>query len=193
MAAGTCVGRRLAAWSIVFASIVSAPLSAQTPSGCIDISDQPPSYSGIEFAAAIQTNIFNAPQGCADCHTTSMGTQSPSGQLDLDAGDDPPPYANVVNVASPMYSGYTYVVPKHPERSLLFLKVNCAHPGAGSQMPKDGYPTGSTVLTTYQMAQLWDWIAEGAPVQTTDGIFQGTFDIRGLFVNKIFANGFESP
>lgn len=60
-------------------------------------------------------------------------------------------------------------------------------------MPSDGYPTGSTTLTTYQMAQLWDWIAEGAPVATTDGIFRGTFDIRGLFIDKIFADGFEAP
>ena len=43
------------------------------------------------------------------------------------------------------------------------------------------------------MAQIWDWIAEGAPVDTTDGVFHGTFDIRGLFVDKIFANGFEAP
>ena len=121
-----------------------------------------------------------------------MGTQEPSGDLDLDSNDDPPPYLNIVNVASPMYSSYTYVVPNHPERSLLFLKVNCANPGAGGQMPQDGYPTGSTVLTTSQMAQLWDWIAEGAPVAPTDGVFQGTLDIRGLFVDKIFANGFES-
>lgn len=185
----------MAALPMIVACIAMVPAAAQTqlPSGCIDISDQPPSYSGIQFSAAIQSNIFAATSGCADCHTTSMGTQEASGQLDLDASDDPPPYVNIVNVASPMYPAYTYVVPNHPERSLLFLKVNCSRPGAGGQMPKDGYPTGSTVLTTYQMAQLWDWIAEGAPVSPTDGVFQGTFDIRGLFVDKIFANGFESP
>ena len=60
-------------------------------------------------------------------------------------------------------------------------------------MPSDGYPNGTTVLTTYQMAQLWDWIAEGAPVSPTDGVFRGTFDIRGLFIDKIFANGYETP
>ncbi len=86
---------------------------------------------------------------------------------------------------------FTYIVPNHPERSLLFWKVNCSNPVVGGRMPQDGYPTGSTVLTTYQMAQIWDWIAEGAPVDSTDGVFQGTFDIRGLFVDEIFAGGFE--
>ena len=176
---------------------VCAALGAQTPSGCIDITDQPPSYSGIQFGAAIQTNIFvdflPQPQtaGCADCHTTNMQTQLPSGNLDLDPQDDPPPYQNIVQVPSDENPGFTYIVPNHPERSLLFWKVNCSDPVVGGQMPQDGYPTGSTVLTTYQMAQIWDWIAEGAPVVTTDGVFRGTFDIRGLFVDAIFKNSFE--
>jgi len=197
MFSGTRDGRRMAALAMIFVS--TAPLSAQTPSGCIDITDQPPAYADIQYAAAIQSNIFvnfeSFPNtaGCADCHTTNLGTQSPAGGLDLDPLDDPPPYDNIVNVASATNDSLTYVVPKHPERSLLFWKVNCSHPGVGGQMPSDGYPTGSTTLTTYQMAQLWDWIAEGAPVSPTDGVFQGTFDIRGLFVDKIFASGFQSP
>ena len=148
--------RRRADWLVLFAlsmllvGMMAAPLAAQTPSGCIDISDQPPSYSGIQFAAAIQTNIFvnflspPSQAGCADCHTTLMGTQSPSGNLDLDPQDDPPPYDNIVNVPSDTDSTLTYVVPNHPERSLLFWKVNCTDPVAGDQMPSDGYPTGST-------------------------------------------------
>ena len=199
MLAGTRNGRRVPARMMMLALIVSAPLPAQTPSGCIDITDQPPAYADIQYAAAIQSNIFvnfeSFPNtaGCADCHTTALGTQLPAGRLDLDPLDDPPPYDNIVNVASQKNPALIYVVPKHPERSLLFWKVNCAHPVAGNQMPSDGYPTGNTILSTYQMAQLWDWIAEGAPVSPTDGVFQGTFDIRGLFVDKIFANGFESP
>jgi hypothetical protein len=181
------------------AVVASAAVAAQTPSGCTDISDQPPSYNGIQFSAAIQYNIFvnflgtPSPIGCADCHTTAMGSQFPSGNLDLDPQDDPPPYTNIVNVPADADPSLTYVVPKHPERSLLFWKVNCSNPVSGVQMPYLGYPDGMTTLTTYQMAQIWDWIAEGAPVQTTDGIFLGTFDIRGLFVDKIFASGFEGP
>ncbi len=188
----------MTAWVIMLASVAPV-LSAQTPSGCIDISDQPPSYNGIQFAAAIQANIFvnfesfPSTAGCADCHTTAMGTQAPSGNLDLDPQDDSPPYVNIVNVPSNRTPSLTYVVPKHPERSLLFWKVNCANPTSGEQMPYEGYPNGSTTLTTYQMAQIWDWIAEGAPVDTTDGVFQSTFEIRGLFIDKVFANGFELP
>ena len=193
--------RRLALVALVVALLVDIPqrASAQMPSGCIDISDQPPSYSGIEFAAAIQSNIFvnfeSFPDmaGCAGCHTTAMGTQTPSGNLDLDPQDDPPPYENIVNVPSYNAPELTYVVPGHPEQSFLFWKVNCSYTVNGAQMPYQGYPNGMTTLSTYQMAQIWDWIAEGAPVATTDGIFRGTFDIRGLYVDKIFANGFEGP
>jgi hypothetical protein len=193
--------RRLACVALAAALMadISQRASAQTPSGCTDISSEPPAYSGIQFAAAIQANIFinflspPSAAGCADCHTTAMGTQFPSGNLDLDPQDDPPPYENIVNVPAYNAPDLTYVVPGHPERSLLFWKVNCSDPVSGGQMPYQGYPDGMTTLTTYQMAQIWDWIAEGAPVQTTDGIFLGTFDIRGLFIDKIFANGFEGP
>jgi hypothetical protein len=200
MAAGVRIRPCRASWPILFAGLVAwTAADADAPSGCIDISDQPPSYSGIQFSAAIQSNIFvnflSFPDqaGCADCHTTAMGSQMPSGNLDLDPGDDPPPYENIINVPAYDSPDLTYVVPKHPERSLLFWKVNCLNPVVGGQMPSLGYPTGSTTLSTYQMAQLWDWIAEGAGVETTDGIFQGTFDIRGLFIDEIFKNGFESP
>lgn len=202
MAAAVRNRRHTASWLTVFVLgvLFTGMASAQTPDGCIDISDQPPSYSGIQFSAAIQSNIFvnftsppTPAAGCADCHTTLMGVQSASGNLDLDPQDDTPPYENIVNVPADQNSSYTYVVPNHPERSLLFWKVNCSNPVVGGQMPSDGYPTGTTTLTTYQMAQIWDWIAEGAPVATTDGVFRATFDIRGLFVDRIFANGFEGP
>jgi hypothetical protein len=204
MAALVCNRRRTAAWVLLAttalpAGMASAQLGVPEPSGCIDISGQPPSFSNIQFAAAIQSNIFvdflSPPNqaGCADCHTTAMDSQAPSGHLDLDPQDDPPPYENIINVPAFENTSYAYVVPGHPERSLLFWKVNCSDPVVGKQMPSDGYPTGSTTLTTYQMAQIWDWIAEGAPVDATDGIFQGTFDIRGLFIDEMFANGFESP
>ncbi len=183
----------------ILVSAISVRVLAQTPSGCIDITDQPPAFSGIQFSAAIQSNIFvnflsfPSTAGCADCHTTNLGSQMPSGNLDLDPLDDPPPYENIVNVPADQDSSLTYVVPNHPERSLLFWKVNCTYPVTGGQMPSDGYPTGSTTLSNYQMAQIWDWIAEGAPVLPTDGVFRGTFDIRGLFVDEIFRSSFEGP
>lgn len=168
--------------SIATASgLVSLPASGLTPpSGCTSIANVAPIYSGIQFGAAIEgifTNFSGMGQGCADCHTTNMGQQGASGGLDLDPQDDPSPYVNLINVPSAMHAGYTYVVPNHPEQSLLFMKVACDNPGAGARMPLDNYAGG---LTVDQIALIYDWIAEGAPAGTTDGIFRGTFDIRGF-------------
>jgi hypothetical protein len=198
--------RRAASWTVLVAAFASgaaglmASLPARSgvaPSGCTPIDYVPPTYSGIEFGAAIQQNIFvnflslPAAAGCADCHTTNMGSMTPTGNLDLDPADDPPPYTNLINVASYDDPSLTYVVPNHPELSLLFWKVNCADPVQGVQMPFQGYPDGMTTLTAYQQALIWDWIAEGAPLNTTDGIFKGTFDIRGFVTDEIFSSGFD--
>lgn len=140
-----------------------------------------PIYSGIEFGAAIQTGIFTdfngQGNGCADCHTTNGGATVPTGELDLDPADSPSPYKNLIGVQSPLYPGYTYVVPNHPEQSLLYMKVDCDNPGAGARMPLNNYAGG---LTVQQIALIYDWIAEGALSGTTDGIFRNGFDIRGF-------------
>ncbi|MBS0569724.1 MAG: hypothetical protein JSS28_03900 [Proteobacteria bacterium] len=157
---------------------LSLPAAGVTPpSGCTSIQNVPPMYSGIQFGAAIEGIFthFNDTNGCTDCHTTTMGSQLPAGGLDLDPQDDPSPYVNLINVPSALYSGYTYVVPNHPEQSLLFMKVACDNPGVGSRMPLT-----YAALTAEQIALIYDWIAEGAPAGTTDGIFRGTFDIRGF-------------
>jgi hypothetical protein len=61
------------------------------------------------------------------------------------------------------------------------MKVDCDDPGgnggAGARMPLDNYAGG---LTAQQIALIYDWIAEGAPAGTTDGIFRNGFDIRGI-------------
>lgn len=149
--------------------------SSSAPSGCTDIRNVPVTYS-IEYAASIQ-GLFNdfsgMSSGCVDCHfSAEMGM--PSGNLDLTAGVS---WAHLVNVASAEDSNLAYVVPGHPERSLLFWKVNCDSPVAGSRMPLDGYAGG---LSAEQQALIYDWIAEGASVTTTDTVFRGGFDIRGL-------------
>ncbi len=154
--------------------------AAVTPSGCTSIQNVAPTYSGIQFGAAIEgifTDFSGVGQGCADCHTTNGGTTAPTGELDLDPGDTPSPYVNLINAQSPLYPGYVYVVPDHPEQNLLFMKVDCDNPGAGARMPLDGYAGG---LTVQQIALIYDWIAEGAPAGTTDGIFRNGLDIRGF-------------
>ncbi len=152
---------------------------------CTDISTVPVQYT-ITYGAAIQgvfdnfaTNGGNA--GCVDCHFPP----SPTGNLDLTDGVS---WSHLVNIPSYEDSSVLYVVPNQPEQSLLFQKVNCDMPGVGSRMPFDGYGGG---LTVEQQALIYDWIAEGAPSDMTDGIFRGTFDTRGFIVDEIFGDGFE--
>jgi hypothetical protein len=145
------------------------------PSGCTDISGVPPTFSGIQYGAAIQGffgNFDGMGNACTDCHVAA--DQGPAGNLDLTAGVS---WGNLVNVAADEDPSIMYVVPNHPEQSLLFRKINCDSPGVGSRMPY-GFPSGT--LTPEQMAAVYDWIAEGAPVGTTDGIFRDTFDFRGF-------------
>jgi hypothetical protein len=160
---------------------ITFSVAAVAPSGCTSISGVPPIYSGIEYGAAIQGLFDNfltsgGSAGCADCHTASGGGP-PSGNLDLTDGVS---WAHLFNVPSDEDPSLTYVVPNHPEQSLLFQKVNCDTPGVGVRMPYLGYPDGTTTLTPDQQALIYDWIAEGAPVDTTDGVFRDGFDLRGF-------------
>ena len=178
--------RRVRGWPFVLVAVASAavaasvswPANSVAPSGCTSIQDQPPIYSGIQYGAAIQGVFDNfltngGMAGCADCHFPPM----PTGNLDLTDGVS---WAHLINVPSDEDPSLTYVVPNHPERSLLFQKVNCDTPGVGVRMPYQGYPDGTTTLSPDQQALIYDWIAEGAPVGTTDGIFRNGFDIRGF-------------
>jgi hypothetical protein len=185
--AGACAGLAGA----VAAAIVPSTSAQIVASSCTDISQIPVQYE-LSYGAAIQGGIFHdydgSGNGCDQCHTG--GFDAASGNLDLDALDTPSPYANLINVESAEYAGRFYVVPNHPELSLLFQKINCATTGAGEQMPQDNAFGG---LTAYQQALVYDWIAAGAPSGTTDVLFRNTFDIRGFFIDEVFGNGFEQP
>ncbi|MDR3388771.1 MAG: hypothetical protein P4L92_17125 [Rudaea sp.] len=178
---------RLPRWPIVIVAIASAAgtaslvspstASSVVPSGCTSIQDVPPLYNGIEYGAAIQGLFDNfltngGMAGCADCHTNPAS--GAAGNLDLTDGDS---WGDLVNIASNEDPGIMYVVPNHPEQSLLFQKINCANPAVGAQMPYE-FPPGT--LSPEQQALIYDWIAEGATVGTTDGIFRNGFDIRGF-------------
>jgi hypothetical protein len=154
---------------------VSPSVTSQSPSGCTSIYDVPPIYGGIQYGAVIQDMFddFNGMgSGCTMCHFTPPPT--PSGNLDLSDGVS---WYDLVNVASDEDPSLTYVVPGHPEKSLLFQKINCDSPAVGSRMPL-GFP--SDTLSAQQQALVWDWIAAGAPVGITDGIFRNGFDFRGI-------------
>ena len=165
--AAVCTGALLA---------MAGSAAAQTvPGGCTSIAAVPPKYGGIQYGAAIQGMFddFNGMNvGCTMCHFTPPPT--PSGHLNLDDGKS---WSALVNVASWEDAALTYVVPGHPEQSLLFAKINCDTPPIGARMP-DGFP--SDTLTPEQQALVWDWIAAGAPVGTTEGIFRDGFELRGF-------------
>jgi hypothetical protein len=159
---------------------VSDCVGAIEPTGCTSIANVP--VATISYGAAIQHGIFQdftgvGQGGCADCHTSGMGVSIPPGGLDLDPAESPSPYVNLINVESADYPGMKYVVPGRPEQSLLFWKVNCDSPVYGSRMPLSNYAGG---LSAEQQAEIYDWIAAGAPAGTTDAIFRGTFDLRGF-------------
>jgi len=166
----------VAACATLLSTVAALGLRAGTPpSGCTDISTVPPQYSGIQYGAAIQGMFddFNGMNvGCTMCHFTPPPT--PSGHLNLDDGVS---WSHLVDVAAYEDASQTYVVPGHPERSLLFAKINCDTPPVGSRMPY-GFP--SDALTLEQQALVWDWIAAGAPAGITDGVFRDGFDPRGL-------------
>jgi hypothetical protein len=169
--ASGCAGALL----MLFATSIQAGLLQ--PTGCTSLQNVPVT-TALNYGAAIQSGIFHNftgdGTGCDACHTASGGPVIP-GDLDLDAVDSPSPYANLVGKDSGEVPGMKYVEPNYPERSFLFIKLNCTDPGAFGPMPK-GYPQ----LTPDQQALVYDWIAAGAPAGTTDAIFRGTFDWRGL-------------
>lgn len=178
---GACITHWISARaSAVLVSMLAVSVSARTqtvPSVCTDISSVPPTYSGIQYGAAIQGTFDNfltngGSAGCTDCHTSAGGT--PAGHLSLEDGVS---YLNLIKVPSYEDASVFYVVPNHPEQSLLFQKINCDTPAVGARMPF-GLP--SDTLSPDQQALIYDWIAEGAPVGTTDGVFRNGFDIRGF-------------
>ena len=144
------------------------------PSGCTSIQDVPVAHD-IEYNSAIQNlfdNYSNKNIGCIDCHFEA--DKNPSGGLDLTDGIS---YANIVDIQTGENPNYSYVVPFHPEQSFLFMKVNCDSPGVGDRMPDHNFAGG---ITVEQQALIYDWIANGATIETSDDIFRGNFEIRGF-------------
>jgi hypothetical protein len=164
---------RLRSWATLVCMLAMAtPARSQTlPNGCTDISAVPPIYSGIQYGAAIQ-GLFNnfGVAACTDCHEPP----TPPQDLDLSAGIS---WGELVNHLSSQDIDLFRVMPNHPEQSLLFQKINCDAPAVGARMPY-GYP--SDTLSAEQQALIYDWIAEGAPAGTTDGVFRNGFDLRGF-------------
>lgn len=149
---------------IALPAAVAAIAAADDPSGCTNLDAVPIRYA-IDYQAAIQ-GIFN--DHCVECH--SGAPPLPAG-LDLSAGGS---WSHLINVASSQNPAFIRVIPDDPYTSLLFLKVNCDTPGVGQRMPFGGPPLDDDL-----QALILDWIAEGAPSTSTDGIFRSGFEMRG--------------
>ncbi|MCC7254326.1 MAG: hypothetical protein IT467_00150 [Dokdonella sp.] len=167
---------RLCVSALALCACAGAAAGDFEPATCTRIADIPANYA-IAYGAAIQglfddyaTNGGSA--GCVDCHFTPP--PQPSGNLDLSPGLS---WGHLVGVPSALDPTQVYVVPGHPELSLLFRKVNCDAPGVGGRMPLNGYGGG---LLPEQQALIYDWIANGALPGTSNTVFRDGFEIRGF-------------
>jgi hypothetical protein len=134
--------------SSTFAIAGSAALTINRgggPTGCEDITSVPP-FTQFSYTRNIQT-IFDV--NCQQCHQNGGS----AGGLNLDLANS---YNNLLIAVGP---NPARVIPNNPDASLLFLKVNCDSPGAGTRMPQ-----GADPLSLAQQTVLYDWIRLGAPL-----------------------------
>jgi mono/diheme cytochrome c family protein len=115
------------------------------PTGCEDITSVPP-FTQFSYTRNIQS-IFDV--NCQQCHQNGGS----AGGINLDVANS---YNNLLIAVGP---NPALVIPKNPSASVLFLKVNCDSPGAGTRMPQ-----GADPLSLAQQAILFDWIRLGAPL-----------------------------
>jgi hypothetical protein len=137
-------------------AVSSTPDAAEAPDA--GAPDAGPVSAGATFAATYA--LFAA--RCAGCHASP----DPSGSLDL--GTREIAHAALVNVVStgPLCgrSGETYVVPGHPEASLLYAKL-AGTSDCGFLMPSgpESGPVRAKRFTPEELQVVHDWIAAGAP------------------------------
>ncbi len=147
--------------------LIAVNASAITPTGCQDIAAQP-----VRFAVGfdeIYNNIIAT--RCANCHTNGGG----SGGMALPDADLA--FTRLINVLPTNSNAQdTFrIKPNDPAGSFVFLKVNCATPGAGNRMPRNGPP----FLSLIEQALIYDWIDQGARrTADTDVLFQAKFEVR---------------
>jgi hypothetical protein len=101
--------------------------------------------------AWIQQKVFSV--SClAGCHSGS----NPDARQDLSPGAS---YANLVNVPSTQYSGWTRVVPGAPDRSMLMVQLG----GEVGPELEGTMPWGQPKLCDEEIDAIRRWIAAGAP------------------------------
>jgi len=134
--------------AIFVASIATACGSDSTPT-----SPTPgPTPPAVSFSQQIQATIFTPT--CVPCHNDDGRT--PAGGLNLKSGSS---YSSLVGVASSGKSGAVRVIASNPSGSYLVQKLEGAPDIVGLRMPRNGPP----FLTDAQVAQIRQWIQNGAP------------------------------
>lgn len=123
-------------------SLVVAP-GAYAASGCNDLSGTPIHF-GVDWQTQIKPIINETLGGrCTSCHNNG----DMAGGLDL----------SDTNIDAIYKIVGSRVQPGDPIGSMLFIKVNCAVPDQGAQMPFGGNP-----LSIPQLELIYDWIEQGA-------------------------------
>jgi hypothetical protein len=162
----TKLSGRIQFWGAVLGALLCAPALATTPVGCeTAFLDEP-----IRFGVGIDAVYTVVANKCATCHTVSS-----SGGMNLpDAATTFTRWVNVVPNNATAALDTLRIKPFDPAFSFVFLKINCANPGAGSRMP-----LGRAALTAPEQALIYDWIQQGAPqAANPDVITKGRFEDR---------------
>lgn len=148
---------RAAALALVAAAGITGCIDGWTPdvgpplrAVCADVDSDP--ATAVSYQRDIAVGIFARPDlNCIKCH--SAGGESPIGLLV--GGLDLATYEGLRHGGA--QAGADVVIPGQPCESALYRKV-VEGPPFGARMPLDGPP----FLTTADVQQIVDWIAEGA-------------------------------
>ena len=122
--------------------------TASTPPATTPPADNRTIEESPSFSATVQEIFVRRSCNTASCH----GTARAAG-LDLSAGGA---YASLVSVASANEPAFLRVSPGDPENSYLVIKVE------GRQTVGSLMPIGGTPLDDIDLANIRNWIAQGA-------------------------------
>lgn len=141
--------RRRLGWSLLL--VFGATLLELA--GCAG--DGPPPQTGGSSFDTLQRTIFNPKCATGSCHVSGAN----AGNLVLEEGRS---YSNLIGVQpsnqAAQTAGYERVIAFDPSRSFLLIKVNNPTAPMGSRMP-----LGFAPLSAAEIAQIQQWIADGAP------------------------------
>ena len=145
--------------------------------GCDSLATEPVNYR-VVFEDDIQPyfgGVLGSPINprCETCHVTVTNGDMNLAPINV--------LANLLGVdgsgqQSPNYP-FLRIAPGQPERSLLFLRINCANaPDTGGRMPPGSEGGINDPEFLHFEALVHDWIKSGALMTGSDRVFQAGFD-----------------